>query len=68
MFLAQYINYTVCSLHCQKCPAFFLPVLRHKDFFGWVTSLHGEKKMFPISFDYFNIIYFFKNFGVFHLN
>ena len=37
----------------------FLPVLRHEDFFGWVTSLHG-KKMFPIFFDYFNIVYFFK--------
>ena len=23
----------------------FLPVLRHKDFFGWVTSLHGEKNV-----------------------
>ena len=46
----------------------FLPVLRHKDFFGWITSLHGEKKMFPISFDYFNIVYFLKNFGVFYLN
>ena len=37
----------------------FLPVLRHKDFFGWVTSLHGEK-MFPIFFDYFNFVYFLK--------
>ena len=23
----------------------FLHVLRHKDFFGWVTSLHGENKV-----------------------
>ena len=63
--------YTVGSLQAKcivKMSSIFLPVLRHKDFFGWVTSLHGEKKMFPISFDYFNIIYFLKNFGVFHLN
>ena len=42
----------------------FLPVLRHKDFFGWVTSLHGEK-MLPIFFDYFNIVYLKKKNFVF---
>ena len=26
------------------------------------------KKMFPIFFDYFNIVYLKKNFGVFYLN
>ena len=54
--------YTVDSLQTKcivKMSSIFLPVLRHKDFFGWVTSLHGEK-MFPIFFDYFNIVYFLK--------
>ena len=55
--------YTVGSLQAKcivKMSSIFLPVLRHKDFFGWVTSLHGEKKMFPISFSY---IFFKKLWG-----
>ena len=48
----------------SKMFSIFLPVLRHKDFFGWVTSLHGEK-MFPIFFDYINIVYFLKKLWVF---
>ena len=40
--------YTVGSLQAKcivKMSSMFLPVLRHKDFFGWVTSLHGEKNV-----------------------
>ena len=39
--------YTVGSLQakCIKMSSIFLPVLCHKDFFGWVTSLHGEKNV-----------------------
>ena len=40
--------YTVGSLQAKyivKMSSIFLPVLRHKDFFGWVTSLQGEKNV-----------------------
>ena len=40
--------YTVGSLQAKcivKMSSIFLPVLRHKNFFGWVTSLHGEKNV-----------------------
>ena len=40
--------YTVGSLQAKcivKMSRIFLPLLHHKDFFGWVTSLHGEKNV-----------------------
>ena len=37
----------------------FLPVLRHEDFFGWVTSLHGEKNVSNF-FRLFQYCIFFK--------
>ena len=56
---AQYINYTVCLLHCQKCPAFFRLCCVIRTFLAG-SRHYMVKKMFPIFFDYFNIVYFFK--------
>ena len=57
--IPQYINYTVCSLHCQKCPAFFCLCCVIRTFLGG-SRHYMVKKMFPIFFNYFNIVYFFK--------
>ena len=46
--IPQYDNIYSMSLQAKcivKMSSIFLPVLRHKDFSGWVTSLHGEKNV-----------------------
>ena len=44
--IAQYINYTVCSLHCQKCPAFFCLCCVIRTFLGGSRHYMVKKKCF----------------------
>ena len=60
--------YTVGSLQAKcivKMSSIFLPVLRHKDFFGWVMSLHGEKNVSNFFRLFYNIVCFLKKLWVF---
>ena len=47
----------------SKMSSIFLPVLRHKDFLGWVTSLHGEKNVSNFFRLFLYCIFFFKLWG-----
>ena len=62
-----YLIYTAGSLQTKcivKMSSIFCLCCVIRTFLGG-SRHHMVKKMFPIFFDYFNIVYFFKNFGFF---